>query len=75
MNIFINSAGAKTLVSDAKASFSRLAKAENPQFAGVNKRTLDKHNEENEIFTQRLNRRTLCTQLTEEKDYSHKCSK
>jgi hypothetical protein len=45
---------AKTPVSDVKASFSRLGKAENPQFTGVNEEFSDKHNEENGTFAYRL---------------------
>jgi pimeloyl-ACP methyl ester carboxylesterase len=50
----LSSACAKTPVSDAKSSFSRLAKAEDPPFTGVNEESSDKHNEENGVLAQRL---------------------
>ena len=43
---YVNSASAKTTVSDAKASFSRLAKSENPQFTCVNEDFSDERNAE-----------------------------
>ena len=45
---------AKTTVSDAKTSFSRLAKSENPQFTVVNEEFSDERNAENGVFAQRL---------------------
>ena len=44
------SACPKTQVLVKKASFSRLAKSENPQFTDVNEEFSDKRNEENGVF-------------------------
>jgi hypothetical protein len=44
-------------VSDAKASISRLVKAEKAQFTGVNEHFYDERNEEIGVFEQRLNRK------------------
>ena len=48
----------KTTVSDAKISFSRLAKSENPQFTGVNEDFSDERNAENGVFAQRLHKKS-----------------
>lgn len=52
----LNSTCARIRVSDTKTSLSRLGKAENPKFTGVNEKFSDEHYAENRVFGQRLNK-------------------